>query len=668
MLSVLALLVPAGGIAYLGAFSYSDDRGAVSAQTDRQTKAAAAIAERIATRIDEAFTAIDLALARKDVPRGPLSAPLARYWFWIDPSGHLRVPRSSPPEAFESSGFERAPCTGRLEDCVRESTTRQVRLAKLQAALRNESCRGDGCTAQWQEARRQYTQLAAFDDTGPMALLGLARVHGRLGDSKSLQGALADLEARYGERTVDELPVKLIIATMRAENRPDALLDIAEQVVADKFAIHPVVALGVIERLRTQLGGKLTPELAQRRAALDEQMVAIRNEARAAAGLADDVPVLFREATNTWRGREASHHTGRTLISKKLPDGSVVGISVDAAMLEDAAGHHPDDDVAVRARPVVLPAAMQPPKDQLRTLASATISELPHLSLYLVNPVSDPDPLDEVIQSRSRRHVAYTSVLAIVLGLGLLAIVRGAARARELAQLKSDFVSTVSHELKTPLTSIRMFAEMLEQGVAQGDAAKMARYHGVIVQESQRLGLLIANLLDYAQIERGTRRYARGRENVGQLARHAVATFDTLRDPDKDHRNAVELEVSPEAMKVDVEVDRDVVVQAMLNLLANAAKYGGADKPIEVSVDADAQTASIAVRDHGPGIPAHEQARIFREFYRAPEAYRSGVEGTGLGLALVKRHIEALGGSVGVESTVGDGATFTIRFPKVEAV
>src|SRR4051794_25081756 len=131
VLSVLALLVPAGGIAYLGAFSYRDDRGAVSAQTERQTKAAAAIAERIATRIDEAFSSIDQALGRKDVPRGPLAAPLAKFWFWIDPSGHLRVPRSSPPDAFESSVFERVPCAGRLEDCVRESTTRQVRLAKL---------------------------------------------------------------------------------------------------------------------------------------------------------------------------------------------------------------------------------------------------------------------------------------------------------------------------------------------------------------------------------------------------------------------------------------------------------------------------------------------------------------------------------------------------------
>jgi two-component system phosphate regulon sensor histidine kinase PhoR len=254
-----------------------------------------------------------------------------------------------------------------------------------------------------------------------------------------------------------------------------------------------------------------------------------------------------------------------------------------------------------------------------------------------------------------------------LLGVGLLATIRGAARARELAQLKSDFVSTVSHELKTPLTSIRMFAEMLEQGVAHGDADKMHRYHGVIVQESQRLGLLIANLLDYAQIERGTRRYSPSTVAIDRLARDAVATFEALRDPEtrvRGGRNSIEIEVSPDAMTVELEIDRDVVVQAVLNLLANAAKYGGADKPIEVRVDASETTAAIAVRDHGPGIPSHEQARIFREFYRTPDAYRSNVEGTGLGLALVKRHIEALGGSVAVSSTLGEGATFTIRLPR----
>jgi signal transduction histidine kinase len=426
-----------------------------------------------------------------------------------------------------------------------------------------------------------------------------------------------------------------------------------------------VLGLGVIERVRAQLGATSIGDIAKRRAALDDEIAEMRNDARAAAGLADDVPDLLRDAVPTWRGTPATKQPSRTLVYRKRTDGSVVGFAVDAAMLEEAAGHDTRDDVAVNARPLILPVG-SPPPPPWRALAEVSFgAALPHLALHLVNPVVDPNPLDEVIRARSKRHVAYTSALAVMLGLGIIATIFGAARARELAQLKSDFVSTVSHELKTPLTSIRMFAEMLEQGVAQGDPAKMARYHGVIVQESQRLGLLIANLLDYAQIERGTRRYTHTRENVGKLAADAVATFETLQNPDSDRRNPIEVDVSPEAMAADVQVDRDVVIQALLNLLANAAKYGSsADAPIEVNVGAEDLAVSIAVRDHGPGIPAHEQARIFREFYRAPEAYRSGVEGTGLGLALVKQHIEALGGTVDVQSEVGQGATFTIRLPR----
>jgi len=460
------------------------------------------------------------------------------------------------------------------------------------------------------------------------------------------------------------------VAMLRAETAgpdaaPGAVLDVAERVVAGGYELAPVARFGVLARLRARLPSVLAPALAPRLARLDARSLEVRGEARAAAGLADDVPELARTASPTWRGRPAAREPGRTLIYRRRAEGGVIGIAVDAAMLEAAAGQEAElATVASGARPLVLlPGGV--PGPELRTIQQVPLgAALPHLSVAVVNPLAAPDPLDEVIRVRSQRHVLYTSALAVALGLGLLVTIRGAARARELAQLKSDFVSTVSHELKTPLTSIRMFAEMLEQGVANGDPAKMARYHGVIIQESQRLGLLIANLLDYAQLEKGTRRYARLRQGVDQLARHAVTTFETLRDPEGAGCNSLEVTVSPEAMRAEVDVDRDVVVGAVLNLLANAAKYGGAVQPIEVRVEADAAAAWIAVRDHGPGIPPTEQARIFREFYRAPEAYRSGVEGTGLGLALVKRHVEALGGLVEVASTVGDGATFTIRLPR----
>ncbi|MFN0250272.1 MAG: sensor histidine kinase [Kofleriaceae bacterium] len=670
-LTITALLVPAGGIAYLGAVSYRDERGAIAAQDERQRQAAAGIASRITRAIDETLDAIERAVVVVEsdgTTRPTIEMPLGAHWFWLEDDGRMRVPRTGGEPTSSAGLLDRsAPCAAgaRLEDCVRELSTRQIRVARLHAAQRAETCKGDACAPSLADAKRHYTALAAFADTGPAALLGLARVQQRLGDTASATEALGELEQRFADRAFDGIPVSLVVALLRASTTA-ARLEVASDVVANKYALAPTDRVGVLSRIRA-----LVPE-AERRA-IEADITRIRTEARAAAGLLEDVPEILRTATSAWRVRTAPREPARTLIFRRRADGGVLGMAVDASTLRAVAGSDAADSVATNAQVLVLPAGATPPPS-LRSIVQVPLGEaLPHLALAIVNPISDPDPRDAVIRERSKRHVLYTSALAIALGAGIILIIRAAARQRELAQLKSDFVSTVSHELKTPLTSIRMFAEMLEQGVAQGDPAKMARYHGVIVQESQRLGLLIANLLDYAQIEKGTRRYTPSRHEVGQLARLAVTTFETLRDPEATSgatgaRNSIEVAVSSEAAHAEVEVDRDVVVQAVLNLLANAAKYGGADKQIEVTVGADTTHAFIAVRDHGPGIPPSEQPRIFREFYRSPEAYRSGVEGTGLGLALVKRHIEALGGTVEVASVVGQGATFTLRFPRVGLV
>jgi signal transduction histidine kinase len=243
-----------------------------------------------------------------------------------------------------------------------------------------------------------------------------------------------------------------------------------------------------------------------------------------------------------------------------------------------------------------------------------------------------------------------------------VATIRNAARERELARLKSDFVSTVSHELKTPLTSVRMFAEMLQQGVAKGDRSRESRYHEIIVKESERLGLLIANLLDYSQVERGTRRYSEQRVSMSELVKDSVSTFSRFQDEEQPS----EIEVSDRSDGAAARVDREVIVQCVLNLLSNASKYGER-KPIEVRVWSEAGEVGVSVRDRGPGIPRSEVGKIWDEFYRSPSAYSSGVEGTGLGLALVKRHVEAQGGRVEVESVTDEGSTFTIALPQVTA-
>jgi len=661
VLSAAALLVPAGGIAYLGAVSYRDDRGAVRALQERQQQAALAVADRLTRSIDDALDDVERATALGKPTT--VDAALAHHWFWIDADQNLRVPRAVPTSLELASRAEKE-CEGaRLEVCMREDLTREERGARLHAAQRAET------NGKHAEARGLYWKLVDFDDTGAAALIGLARVHAVLDDAAKASQALSDLERRFWDRSIDGVPVRVIVATLRAEAAgADALLGLADDLLGDKYAIDAIIRLGVLTRIRELVDGDLAGDLARHRAELDEHITGLRREARAAAALADELNEIVRVAAPAWRGRTSSREPLRTLIYRRRADGGVIGISVDAPMLEEAAGHDRAVEIAARARTMILPAGGTP-GPHLRSIVQVPLgTALPHLALAIVNPMSDPDPLDEVIAVRSRRHVMYTSALALLLGLGLLATIRGAVRARELAQLKSDFVSTVSHELKTPLTSIRMFAEMLEQGVARGDPQKQARYQSVIVQESQRLGLLIANLLDYAQIERGTRRYTPSRQAIGQLAQHAVATFEILRDPERTGRNPVEVDVSDSAMHADVDVDRDVVVQAVLNLVTNAVKYGGGEsaKPIVVLAGADATAAWISVRDQGPGIPASEQARIFKEFYRTPDAYRSNVEGTGLGLALVKRHIEALGGTVEVESEVGRGSTFTIKLPRVQ--
>jgi two-component system phosphate regulon sensor histidine kinase PhoR len=653
VLSIAAVLAPAGGIAYLGAVSYRDERGAVAArlatQRDAAIRLAATVEARIGRALDPAVTDEPLAADRFRLDaEGRLLAPLA------DPLGGVEPP---DPAQVRSEG-----CTARgLESCIRELRSEERRAAQLDAARRAE------LAGRRAEARRGYEALTGFDDTGAAALFGLARLARQDGAPAIATARLREIGRRFGHRREDGVPLALVAALGVANLAPDASAALATygELLDRRYAGPPAALTAAVERLRALAATRATPAERPLLASLDRRYAAALADAGRAAALGPDAIDLARAASTTARGRPATVDPARTLVVRRADDGAIAGVVVDGGGLA-AAALAPDAlaQIAPRARPLVLPTGAPPPPD-VRVLATVPLgAALPHLTLTIVNDPTDPDPLDDVIRNRSRRHVGLTVGLAAVLALGLLATIRGAARERELARLKSDFVSTVSHELKTPLTSIRMFAEMLEQGVAQGDADRTARYHGIIVQESQRLGLLIANLLDYAQIERGTRRYRLARAPVAEIARDAVATFRGLREAQPS--NEVVVEVSPEAAHLTALVDRDVMIQALLNLLANAAKYGGADAPIRVVVDRTGHEARLTVVDRGPGIPAAEHERIFREFYRTPQAYSAGVEGTGLGLALVRNHVTAHGGRVTVESAPGKGAAFTIALPALD--
>jgi signal transduction histidine kinase len=245
--------------------------------------------------------------------------------------------------------------------------------------------------------------------------------------------------------------------------------------------------------------------------------------------------------------------------------------------------------------------------------------------------------------------------LMLLAGLGLVwANVR---RELRLSRLKSDFVANVSHELKTPLALIRLFAETLELGRVPSEEKKR-QYHGIINKESRRLTQLINNILDFSRIEAGRKEYRFVRSDVAAVVRDVV---DAYRFPIEHQGFALDVEIEEDLP--ETELDAEALSQALINLLNNAIKYSPEEKSLRVSVRARGERVLVSVADRGIGIPKGEHRRIFEKFYRVESSLVHTTKGSGLGLALVRHIAEAHGGHVEVASAPGEGSTFTLSLP-----
>jgi signal transduction histidine kinase len=283
---------------------------------------------------------------------------------------------------------------------------------------------------------------------------------------------------------------------------------------------------------------------------------------------------------------------------------------------------------------------------------------LPHweVGAYLVNPAG----LTQAAHTARLTLGLFIAVLVLAIGIGSWLIVRNLNAELKLARQKTDFVSNVSHELKTPLTSIRMFSELLAEGRVADDA-KQRSYLNIITAEAGRLTRLINNVLDFSRMERGEKKY---HFQPCDLAAVAGAIEQTFRP----HLEAAGFKFICELPDAPVPVrgDADALSQVIVNLLSNAEKYSNGRKEITVQL-AQRQSplphAEIRVLDRGASIPRGSEEKIFEKFYRAHDSLSSGVQGSGLGLTIARQIARAHGGDVVYEPREGGGSCFCLRIP-----
>lgn len=295
----------------------------------------------------------------------------------------------------------------------------------------------------------------------------------------------------------------------------------------------------------------------------------------------------------------------------------------------------------------------------------------PLASRRLAPPLADfelvvlsADGLVTRLQKNRTIYLVLLILFYVALSLGTLFVCRALVQEARLSKLKTDFVSALSHDLRTPLTSIRLFVETLAMG--RTTEAESQECLKLLVRETERLSTMIERVLDWARIESGRKIYRVRAVPPAELIDEALAAFRT-------HQRAAGRVFDDRLLDVrlgrglpEVMADPDAISGVLINLLENALKYSGEGKKISVQAEAQSKFVLFSVSDAGKGISKSDLKRVFEQFYRADDLLSRRTEGTGLGLAIAKRTIETHKGKISVTSEIGKGSTFHFTLPRAD--
>ncbi|MBL8734053.1 MAG: HAMP domain-containing histidine kinase [Planctomycetes bacterium] len=685
LLALGTFLVPLAVLAVLGASELQRSRGAAQSALNREGRqflqnASQAIRQQIARTLDELLPASEALLAD-----GPVLAALrlrddarfvaTRCIFMLDEQANLVWPtlsrtsfempfaedaqrRSDNPTRAALTAADALLTQGRHAEAVTvlEAVVKQLEtanppgpptryqrpdldeveaMARFRLATAWRRLGRDELVAPLLDRVRTLTggQRRRFLEPGVAALNLLAEAMlAELGTRDQRLGLLRDIAEGHRDQADGLLnAVALRLADSFADDAPERtevtrlLAAEAQRAATRGFAASYEYALKY--DLRRRLPGNQTATVPTRLVTTlngETMLIAVRPATPEEAGLWSCTYVAVRLDLGTL--------LGPTLQRFAVPDGTFV------LAVEDP------DRVAIVPPPPLTPPDYDPP--QLDT-GDLTLRAFP----------ADPARLVADAEAAVRQRSLLLTVLVVTALGGALWSWRSVSREAELASMKIDLVSRVSHELKTPLALIRMYGETLGFGRAR-DSQQAAEFGSIIAREADRLTTLIQRILDFSRQQAGTLQYAPRRHDLGDLLRSIAGAYA----PHLEARGALLIDDLPH--DIVVECDANACESAVVNLLENAAKYacdGETEQEIELVLRSHGGNAVIEVRDRGRGIPEAERERVFEGFYRASNS--GEVRGAGLGLSLVRHFATAHGGHVEALANPGGGTILRLTLP-----